>query len=154
MAKIKARPFSDLEARMSKAALDESERIYADLREEMALGEIRAASGLSQEEMARRLKVNQAQVSRLEKRVDLKISTLSRVVGALGGRLQVTAKFGGKTVTLKGLPIGTRLVLGDMASGSMVAAKKTAPKAKPAFTKDRSKTSAPVTRRAKSLQRA
>ncbi|MBM3534308.1 MAG: helix-turn-helix domain-containing protein [Alphaproteobacteria bacterium] len=110
MAKLRARPFSDLEAGMSKAALAESERIYARLREEMALGEIREAAGLSQEEMAERLKVNQAQVSRLEKRGDLKISTLARVVGALGGRLQVTAEFGGKKVTLRGLTPGHDVV--------------------------------------------
>jgi transcriptional regulator with XRE-family HTH domain len=100
--KITARPFSELEARMSKRALEESHRIYAKLREEMALNEIRAAAGLSQQDMAARLKVNQAQVSRMETRSDVRVSTLSKYIRAAGGKLRVMADVNGKMIELKG----------------------------------------------------
>ena len=60
----------------------------------MDLGSLRRSLGLSQGELARELGMNQSQVSKLEKRADLKLSTVRRVVEALGGRLEIAADFG------------------------------------------------------------
>lgn len=61
--------------------------------EAVRLRELRAARGLSQVELAKRLHVNQAAVSKLEKRSDLRLRTLREVVAALGGQLIIRARF-------------------------------------------------------------
>ncbi len=55
--------------------------------------ELRAASPLKQEKVADRLSVAQSNVSRLEHRRDMLISTLQEVVRALGGELRLSAVF-------------------------------------------------------------
>lgn len=57
------------------------------------LRQLREVHGISQVELAERLKVNQAAVSRLENREDWKVTTLLAVVEAMGGRMQVVAHF-------------------------------------------------------------
>lgn len=59
-----------------------------------ALRELRRFSGLSQAQMAQRLDVGQASVSKVEKgRTDVHVSTIKKYVEALGGKLQVSAAF-------------------------------------------------------------
>lgn len=59
-----------------------------------ALQKMREFSGLTQAEMARRLNVGQASVSKVEKgRSDVHVSTIQKYVEALGGKLQVSAAF-------------------------------------------------------------
>jgi transcriptional regulator with XRE-family HTH domain len=98
-----AKPIAELEARLSKRVIEESDRLYAKLSEELALRDIREAAGLSQEEMAERLKVDQAQVSRIEKRDDARFSTVERYVRAAGGQLRVLVDMNGRIVELVGL---------------------------------------------------
>ena len=58
------------------------------------LGEIRASvGGVTQVELAGRLGVSQGNVSELERRDDLFLSTLRSYIEALGGRLEVAAVF-------------------------------------------------------------
>lgn len=59
----------------------------------MALDELRAARHLTQEHLAEILRVNQAAVSKLERRADMYVSTLSRFIEAMGGRLEIRAVF-------------------------------------------------------------
>jgi DNA-binding transcriptional ArsR family regulator len=74
------------------------------VREEMTLRKLREAYGMTQVNMAKSLKVNQEQVSRIEARTDLHISTLRRHVRALGGDLKLVATFPeGATVEIAGL---------------------------------------------------
>jgi DNA-binding XRE family transcriptional regulator len=58
-----------------------------------ALGELRAHVGLSQAQLAQRLGVSQAAISQMESGDDIQITTLKRVVKALGGELSVVARF-------------------------------------------------------------
>ena len=54
------------------------------------LRQARQAAGLTQEELARQLKTKKTAISRIEKHAeDIKLSTLERVAGALGKRLQI-----------------------------------------------------------------
>jgi len=55
------------------------------------LGELREILGISQGELAKRAGVGQANISRIESRGDLKISTLARIVEAMGGSLSIRA---------------------------------------------------------------
>jgi hypothetical protein len=63
------------------------------LKAEMPLAELRQARERSQEELARELKVGQPAVAKLEKRTDMYVSNLRRYVEALGGSLEITARF-------------------------------------------------------------
>ena len=63
------------------------------LKTEMPLAELRQARERSQQELARSLKVNQPAVAKLEKRTDMYVSNLRRYVEALGGSLEITARF-------------------------------------------------------------
>ena len=71
---------------------------------EMTLQDLRKAMALTQKHMAKRLKIGQDSISRLEKRSDLHLSTLESYVRAMGGNLSLVAKFPDRSpVTLKGL---------------------------------------------------
>jgi len=94
------RPFSELTGKFSPARKARVAARVAELETEMALAELRQARELSQEELARILKVNQPAVAKLEKRADMYVSNLRRYIEALGGALEITAKFPGATVTI------------------------------------------------------
>ena len=55
---------------------------------EMALAELRHAAGLTQTELARVMGVSQANLSKLEHQDDMQVTTLRRIVEAIGGRLE------------------------------------------------------------------
>jgi hypothetical protein len=64
------------------------------------LEQLRHALGVSHEELARQLDVQQPANSKLERRDDMHLSTLREVIEALGGELKLSAKFRGRTVEL------------------------------------------------------
>jgi transcriptional regulator with XRE-family HTH domain len=59
----------------------------------MALSDIRKSRALTQEQVASRLGGKQVYVSRLERRSDVKVSTLRDYVHALGGEMQLMVTF-------------------------------------------------------------
>jgi DNA-binding XRE family transcriptional regulator len=63
------------------------------IAEEMTMQELRKTLKMTQAQMAKKLGVGQMQVSRLEKRKDIHVSTLRRAVKAMGGELQLVVKF-------------------------------------------------------------
>jgi DNA-binding XRE family transcriptional regulator len=74
------------------------------IAEEMTLQEMRKARELTQEELAKSLGVNQKQVSAIEKRTDMHLSTLRRTVEKMGGRLTLVVEFPDREpVTLAGV---------------------------------------------------
>ncbi|MFK8329299.1 helix-turn-helix domain-containing protein [Pseudomonas sp. BJa5] len=77
------------------------------IREEMTLQALRKALNVTQESVAERLEVRQANVSKFEKREDMLISTLRSYVEALGGTLDLVVRMPGRgPVTLEGFPTG------------------------------------------------
>ena len=63
------------------------------IEEELTLRDLRQAQHLTQERMAELMGVEQENVSRLERRADLLLSTLSSYVAAMGGKLRLIAEF-------------------------------------------------------------
>ncbi len=63
------------------------------VEEELTLRDLRQARHLTQERMAELMGVEQENVSRLERRADLLLSTLSSYVAAMGGKLRLIAEF-------------------------------------------------------------
>jgi transcriptional regulator with XRE-family HTH domain len=58
---------------------------------EMLLAEIRKSMGLTQEDLAAALGITQPSLSKLENQDDMQITTLRRLVQALGGELEIIA---------------------------------------------------------------
>lgn len=78
-------------------------RTGALIDREMTLRELRLAMGRTQVAMAAKLGVKQENVSRLEQRADVMLSTLNGYLAAMGGRLRLVAEFEGREpVTLSG----------------------------------------------------
>jgi ribosome-binding protein aMBF1 (putative translation factor) len=88
-----ARKYADLRARMSPEARTRAATRAKALLKEMPLHELRRARGLSQETLAATLKVRQASISKLERRADMYISTLRGHIEAMGGELEIVARF-------------------------------------------------------------
>lgn len=63
------------------------------IAEEMTLRDLRKACNLSQETVAEILGIRQGDVSKIERRSDVYLSTLKRFVEAMGGKLDLVAKF-------------------------------------------------------------
>lgn len=55
---------------------------------------------VSQEALARLIGVSQPNISRLEQRIDMNIRTLRNLVEAIGGRLEITARFGDDVIRI------------------------------------------------------
>jgi len=78
---------------MSPASRAASEREFRRIVEEMPLEELRAARELTQTSLAKILEVGQSEVSKIEKRTDMYVSTLASYVKAMGGELEICAVF-------------------------------------------------------------
>lgn len=72
------------------------------LREIVAfqLAELRRDLGIDQSELAERLGMSQAGISKLEHSADPKLSTLRKLIEALGGTLIIQAEINGRTIDL------------------------------------------------------
>jgi len=69
-------------------------------RDALALAELRESCGKTQTQVAQTLDVSQPSISQVEHKEDLYVSTLRDYVEALGGRLEITAVFPDKAVSL------------------------------------------------------
>lgn len=87
------RPFSELTKTFTSARKARTAAKVRALKAEMPLAELRQARAQSQQELARRLKVGQPAVAKLERRADMYVSNLRRYIAALGGSLEITAHF-------------------------------------------------------------
>jgi transcriptional regulator with XRE-family HTH domain len=78
---------------MSAESIARSDEVYARLKAEMALEEVRGALRMTQQQLAKTLNVDQSAISKLERRTDMYVSTLERFIEAMGGRLEIRAVF-------------------------------------------------------------
>lgn len=87
------RNFKELRVKMSPERRAnnrlESERMLRDL----PLDELRVAREWTQQQLAQALQMNQAAVSKMERRTDMYISTLAKFIEAMGGHLEIRAVF-------------------------------------------------------------
>jgi len=87
------RKVSELRGRMSPERRARNRLTTAAKLVEMPLQELRHARELSQASLAEALETDQGNISRLEQRTDMYISTLRRYVEAMGGSLDIVARF-------------------------------------------------------------
>lgn len=88
-----AKKYTTLRARMSSDAQARSAARAEAMLLEMQLQDIRKSRNVTQVELANVLNVEQAAISKLENREDMYVSTLREYIRALGGELQLVAKF-------------------------------------------------------------
>ena len=95
-----AKKFSELRAAMSPAAQQQANKKAKALLSEMPLHELRQARGLSQKMLAEVLNVQQPSIAKMEKRTDMYLSTLRSHIEAMGGELDIIARFPDGTVKI------------------------------------------------------
>jgi hypothetical protein len=94
--RLAERPDLAPEVARIRRSMDDADRAYA-----MGLAALRQAAELTQIELARKLGVTQAAVSRMEQPHDMLLSTLSAYLEAVGGQARVIVQFaGGREVEL------------------------------------------------------
>lgn len=81
--------FQKLRDKMTPEQLAQADMEAREMMAEMVLAEIRKFAGVTQEELAATLGVTQPSLSKLENQDDMQISTLRRVIEALGGELEI-----------------------------------------------------------------
>lgn len=94
------RKFRDLMSGWSPERVAAVEARTQEMLREMPLVELRRQLNLTQEALAEALGTSQASVSKLERRSDIYLSTLRRYVEAMGGELEITARFPDEVIRL------------------------------------------------------
>jgi DNA-binding XRE family transcriptional regulator len=97
------KPFSELRERLYQEhpeAREDAAVIKQALDDALELAELRKHRNITQVQLAQALGISQGNVSQLEHRQQLYISTLREYVEALGGRLELAAVFGEERVPL------------------------------------------------------
>ncbi len=94
-------PLDDFVAKLPKKQRQAIKKRTAELiAEEATLRQLREARERSQVEMAEKLHINQAAVSKLERRTDMYLSTLRNYIEAMGGQLEIIARFPNRAVRI------------------------------------------------------
>ena len=84
-------PFRKLRDKMTPQQLAQADLEAREMMAEMLLAEIRKSVGLTQEDLAAALGITQPSLSKLENQDDMQVSTLRRLIEALGGQLEIIA---------------------------------------------------------------
>ncbi|HEV7486153.1 MAG TPA: XRE family transcriptional regulator [Thermoanaerobaculia bacterium] len=125
--------FNELFSRMKPEAQERVNARSSELLQAMALSDIRRAQASTQEQLAKTLGVNQAWISRVERQTDMYLSTLRSYIEALGGELEVSARFDNCFVRLNQFAeIESRVVADDELTPSSSANSTSADEASPA----------------------
>lgn len=95
------RKFETLRDRMSPTRRQHNADASDTELEHMLLSEVRRATGATQVKIATEMGVTQSALSRLESQDDMQVSTLRRLVEALGAHLEIIASLPGKRVSLE-----------------------------------------------------
>jgi transcriptional regulator with XRE-family HTH domain len=95
------RKFSELTKDFSLERRARIETKKAALRGEMNLAELRRALSFTQATLAEALGVGQAEISKIENRTDVFVSTLRRFVNAMGGELEIKVVFPDREIRIR-----------------------------------------------------
>jgi len=77
----------------TKATRDWATVRTKELLAELLVSELRQVAGKSQRELAKLLGIKQPSLSKLENQTDIQVSTLQKIIRALGGELDLVARF-------------------------------------------------------------
>jgi transcriptional regulator with XRE-family HTH domain len=88
-----SKPFKNLINKMTPERQSHIRKKTEILKNAMALKELREAMDLTQEELANTLHMKQAAISKFEHQSDIYLSTLRRILYAMGAELKIVARF-------------------------------------------------------------
>ncbi len=88
-----SKPFQNLLDKMPSERRNRIRLKTKLLKDQMALRELREALDLTQEQLARSLNMKQAAISKFEHQSDIYLSTLRRILHAMGGELKIVVQF-------------------------------------------------------------
>ena len=90
---MKTHKWADLRAQMpAEHRAEVNRRVAAELKQ-MPLYRLRQARRLTQKQLGEAMRIDQSRVSKIERRPDVYVSTLRNFIGAMGGELELVAKF-------------------------------------------------------------
>ena len=92
--------FRELVEAMPAARQQRIEERFRKSLAAMPLDQLRKAQQMTQLRLAEVLGINQGEVSKIEHRSDIRVSTLADYVGAMGGRLEIRAVFKDREVRI------------------------------------------------------
>jgi len=84
-----AKNFRELKDKMSPESRARASKKADEMLKEMLLSELRQLTGMTQQELADALQIKQPTLSRMESQGDMQVSTLQRLVHALGGEVEI-----------------------------------------------------------------
>jgi predicted transcriptional regulator len=97
---MKRHTLKELDDMLGPARVAKARAIAQRRMEVMLLSQVRKELGFTQTRVARAMGVSQSALSQLESQDDLQLSTLRRLVNALGGELDIIARFGKRSIVL------------------------------------------------------
>ena len=89
---MKRHKFAELRAKLSPERRARNEAAARSTMAEMLLRELREQSGMTQRSLAAALGIKQPTLAQMEKQDDMQVSTLRRIVEALGGELDLIVR--------------------------------------------------------------
>ncbi len=92
--------FNELRDKMDPVRQNRAKLRAKEAMADMLLSEIRRQTGFTQEDLATALGITQPTLSKMESQADMQISTLRRLVEALGGNLELIAHLPGGDVRI------------------------------------------------------
>ena len=95
-----AHKFEKLESKLDPKRVSKAKAKAKDIMAEMLLAEIRKEVGITQNILADSLGIKQPTLSKLESQEDMQISTLQRLIQALGGQLELIAHMPGGDIRI------------------------------------------------------
>ncbi len=95
-----AHKFEKLKKEMKPESVRIAKAKAKEMMAEMLLVEIRKEVGLTQEDLAKTLGIKQPSLSKLESQDDIQISTLRRLINALGGQLELIVHMPGGDIRI------------------------------------------------------
>ena len=95
-----AKKFENLEKQMEPKRLVRATAKAKEVMAEMLLAEIRKETGFTQKDIAKTIGIKQPSLSKLESQDDIQVSTLQRLIQALGGQLELIAHMPGGDIRI------------------------------------------------------
>jgi transcriptional regulator with XRE-family HTH domain len=97
---VKRRSIKDVDALLGPRRVAKAKATARRKMEAMLLSEVRKQRGMTQVALAKSMGVSQSALSQVESQQDMQLSTLRRLVHALGGELDIVARFGERSIVV------------------------------------------------------
>jgi DNA-binding XRE family transcriptional regulator len=94
------RTLKDLDALLGPERVAQAETRAEQRMQRMLVKQVRKELGLTQAKVAKAMGISQSALSQLESQDDMQLSTLRRLVNAMGGRMEVVLRFGGRPIVV------------------------------------------------------